>query len=116
LVAFRAIELAQSWNTVPIWPKVVNIAKFYEAHSQNAWTMLLPLKKLSEIQNQYILFCENSYSMHVWIFIAIGQMDLILINFKTKMFVPTEQSYTVKQRLDPKYKIKHNFWFTFLHV
>jgi hypothetical protein len=41
---------------------------------------------LSEIQNQYIIFCKNIYSINVWIFIATGQMDLILINFKTNMF------------------------------
>jgi hypothetical protein len=47
---------------------------------------------LSEIQDQYIIFCKIIYSMNIGIFIAIGQVDLILINFKTKMFVPTEQS------------------------
>jgi hypothetical protein len=39
---------------------------------------------LSEIQNQYITFCKNIYSMNVWIFIAIGQMDLM--NLKSNMF------------------------------
>jgi hypothetical protein len=35
---------------------------------------------------QNIIFCKNIYCMNVWIFIAIGQMDLILIKFKTNMF------------------------------
>jgi hypothetical protein len=45
-----------------------------------------PSNHLSENQNQYIIFCKNIHSMNVWIFIAIGQIDLILINFKTNMF------------------------------
>jgi hypothetical protein len=45
-----------------------------------------PSNYLTEIQNQFIILCKNIYSMSVWIFIAIGQMDLILINFKTNMF------------------------------
>jgi hypothetical protein len=45
-----------------------------------------PSYYLSEIQNQYIIFCKNIYSMNVWVFIVICQMNLILINIKTNMF------------------------------
>jgi hypothetical protein len=68
-----------------------------------------PSNYLSEIQNQYIIFCKNIYSMNVWIFIAIGQMDLILINFKTNMFcthgaIVTSKT-TSKQYISQAFKI-----------
>jgi hypothetical protein len=64
-----------------------NQAKIFKyGHSKNTWTMSLPFKLLVRNSKSIIVFCKNIYSMNVWNFIAIGQMDLILINFKTDMF------------------------------
>jgi hypothetical protein len=57
-----------------------------------------PSNYLSEIQNQYIIFCKNIYSVNVWNFNAIGQMDLILINFKTSMFCTHRAMVTSGQK------------------
>jgi hypothetical protein len=65
-----------------------------------------PSNYLSEIQNQYIIFCKNIYSVNMWVFSAIGQIDLILINFKTiTCFVPTEQTVTSMQYISQVYEI-----------